>query len=112
MSSPAFSDDFENSLQSDSDDFRQNVFLLELLLRADVVIFRVVDVFPSRRRLQLKQRSLAATVFETRGSDGGENGERRWIARNAHLSQGRVKFGQRVDLEQNLVLISIIASNY
>ena len=86
MCSPTFSDDFENSLQPDSDYFRQNVFPFELFFRADVVIFRVVDVFPGWRRLKLQQRRLSSAVFETSRSNGGENGERRRIARNAHLS--------------------------
>jgi hypothetical protein len=47
MSSFAFSDDFKNALESDSDDFRQNVFPVELFFGVGVVVVGIVSVFPA-----------------------------------------------------------------
>jgi len=47
MSSFAFSDDFKNALETASDDFRQNVFPVELFFGVGVVVVGIVSVFPA-----------------------------------------------------------------
>ena len=47
MSSFAFTNDFEDSLQTNADDFRQDVLSIELLFGAPVVDVSIVTVFPA-----------------------------------------------------------------
>ena len=94
MSVFAFPDDFENSLKTDPNDLGQDVLLVLLLFGVSVVGVGVVAVFPTRRRLQLKQRRLPAPVLEAGGADGREDGEGRRVPGNADLRQRWVKFRQ------------------
>ena len=67
---------YQDSLQTDSDNFGQNVFSIEFFFGAQFVIFTILGILPSC--LKLKQSCLTSPVLETGCSERVSNTYCNW----------------------------------